>query len=84
MAQRLVEQVEVDVEVISLERDALLPRDEGEALAQLEEEVLDAIDDQLFELALLRSNCVCAVVSALPRCRCGSDEECAHPRLGWK
>ena len=35
-----------------LERHALLPRDEAESLAQLEEEALDAIDDGLLEVAL--------------------------------
>lgn len=51
-AEQAVVEDEVDVEVIALERHALLPRDEAEALAQLEEEAFDAIDDRLLEIAL--------------------------------
>jgi len=51
-AEQAVVEDEVDVEVIALERHALLPRDEAEAFAQLKEERLEAIDDGLLEVAL--------------------------------
>ena len=35
----------------TLERDALLPRDEAKALAQFEHEFLQVVDDRLFEIA---------------------------------
>jgi len=38
--------------VIAIERDALLSRDEAEALAQLEEERFEAVDERLLEIAL--------------------------------
>jgi hypothetical protein len=38
--------------VVAIERVPLLPRDEAEALAEFEEEVLDAVDDRLLEVAL--------------------------------
>lgn len=55
-AEDAVVEDEVDVEVISLERDALLPAHEAEALAQLEEEVFEAIDDHLLEVPLVRGD----------------------------
>ena len=51
-AEQAVVEDEVDVEVIAREGDALMPRDEAEAFAQLEEEPFDAIDDGLLQIAL--------------------------------
>jgi len=66
---------EIDVEVIAFERHALLSRDEAEALAELEQELLDAVDDGLLELTF-------APLGALTK-----PEELEHERIlediGW-
>ena len=44
---------EVDVEILVVESDVALARDEGESLAQLEEERLQVVDDGLFDVAFV-------------------------------
>jgi hypothetical protein len=51
-AEQAVVEDEVDIEVIALESHALLPCNEAEALAELEEKALEAIDDGLLEISL--------------------------------
>src|SRR5207244_3654560 len=53
-AEQPIVEDEVDVEVIALEREPLLSRDEAEAFPHLEEEFLEPADDRLFEIPLLR------------------------------
>src|SRR5207248_6305699 len=43
---------EVDVKVIAVERDALLARDEAEALPELEKKFLKPLDDRALEVRL--------------------------------
>ncbi len=50
-AQQPVVEHEIDEEVVAVERDALLPRDEAEPLAQFEHELLEMVDDRLFQVA---------------------------------
>jgi len=51
-AQQAVVEDQVDIEVIAVEGEPLLARHEAEALAQLQQERLDAVDDRLLQLAL--------------------------------
>ena len=51
-AQQPIVENQVDVEVIALEGEPSLSCDEAEALAELEQERLEAIDDRLLEVAL--------------------------------
>ena len=51
-AQQPVVKHEVDVEVVAVEGDALLPGHEAEALAQLQQERLQVVDDGLLQVAL--------------------------------
>ena len=53
-AEQAVVEDEVDVEVVAVDGEALLARDEAEAFAELEEERLEAVDDRLLEVALER------------------------------
>jgi hypothetical protein len=43
---------EVDIEMLVLEREALLPRNEGEAFADLEQEMLQLLEDRALEVTL--------------------------------
>ncbi|CKT02051.1 Uncharacterised protein [Mycobacterium tuberculosis] len=43
---------QVDVEVVAIDRDSLLPRHEREALAQFEQEGLQVVDECLFQPGL--------------------------------
>src|SRR5690606_35888588 len=51
-AQQPVVEDQVDVEVIALQGEPSLSCDDAEALAELEQERLDPIDDRLLEVAL--------------------------------
>lgn len=51
-AQQPVVEDEVDEEVAVVEREPLLPRLEQEALAEFEQEVLEAVDDGRFQFGL--------------------------------
>ena len=53
-AEQAVIEDKVDIEVIAVQRDPLLPRDKAEALAHFKEERLEPIDDGLLEIALVR------------------------------
>ena len=47
-----MEEQEIEVVVVAVESDALLPLDEGEASAQFEEEALDLPEDRRLEVLL--------------------------------
>jgi hypothetical protein len=49
-AKEPVVEHQVDIEVIAFEGQALLPRDEAEALAQLQKEILEPLDDRSLEI----------------------------------
>jgi hypothetical protein len=49
--EEVIVEDEIDVEVLGIGADALLASDEGEALAQFQQEGLQVIDEGLFEAA---------------------------------
>jgi hypothetical protein len=51
-AQQTIVEHEVDVEVVAVEGEALLSREEAEPLAEFEHEFLQVVDDGLLEVAL--------------------------------
>jgi hypothetical protein len=53
-AEQTIVKDEVDVEVVAVDGDSLLPRDKTEPLAELQQEAFDAIDDGPLEIALVR------------------------------
>ena len=51
-AREPVVEDQVDEEMLAVDRDPLLARHEGEALAQLEQELLELVDQGLLEVGL--------------------------------